>query len=225
DPAVAVPESAPQGSSEDGSAREGRTAGRLRVLRLLAFVVVPGLFVAVLAVGLMTTTAPRAAVGEQGPEFALPLLATPGTLTSAELRGSPVVVNVWASWCGPCREEAPVLEAAWRRYRGRGVRFLGVNVQDSQEDAQAFVREFGITFPSVRDTDLDLWRKLGVRGVPETFFLDHRWRFSGIGSGERLGTSGGGTRILGAIRPAVLESQIRLLLDAREPDAKEQDGR
>jgi cytochrome c biogenesis protein CcmG/thiol:disulfide interchange protein DsbE len=187
----------------------------VRVLRLLAFVVVPALFIAALAVGLVVTTAPRAVVGERGPDFALRLLGTPGTLGSEQLRGSPVVLNVWASWCAPCRKEAPVLEAAWRKYRRQGVRFVGVNVQDGEEDARGFVREFGITFPSVRDTELELWRKLGVRGVPETFFLDQRWRFSGIGSGERIGTSGGGTRILGAISPVVLESQIELLLEAR----------
>ncbi|MGH2690380.1 MAG: TlpA family protein disulfide reductase [Actinomycetota bacterium] len=189
----------------------------LRLVRVLAFVVVPALFVAVLAVGLATTTAPRAVVGEEAPAFALPLLEGSGTLASEELTGSPVVVNVWASWCIPCREEAPTLERAWRTYRKQGVRFVGVNVQDSREDAKAFVREFGITYPSVRDTDLELWRKLGVRGVPETFFIDHRWRFSGIASGNEVDSSAG-TRILGAITAPVLESQIQILLEARRTD-------
>lgn len=215
DPAVAGEQTAAAANPDtEASGARKPSPRRLRVLRLLAFVVVPALFVAVLAVGLVMTTAPRAVVGGSAPDFALPLLGGAGTLTSEELRDSPVVLNVWASWCVPCREEAPVLEAAWRKYRSRGVRFVGVNVQDSEEDARAFVREFGITFPSVRDTELELWRKLGARGVPETFFVDHRWRFSGIGSGEQIDASGG-TKVLGAIPAPVLESQIRILLAAR----------
>jgi cytochrome c biogenesis protein CcmG/thiol:disulfide interchange protein DsbE len=206
-------------SGEEASPSTTPQPGLVRLVRVLAFVVVPGLFVAVLAVGLLTTTAPRAVVGDDAPAFALPLLAGTGTLTSEELRGSPVVVNVWASWCIPCREEAPVLERAWRTYRKEGVRFVGVNVQDSREDAKAFVREFGITFPSVRDTELELWRKLGVRGVPETFFIDHRWRFSGIASGDEVDSSGG-TRVLGAVTAPVLDSQIQVLLEAKRTDRR-----
>jgi cytochrome c biogenesis protein CcmG/thiol:disulfide interchange protein DsbE len=212
DPAV-EPDHTAAHRAEEASVAGMPRPRTLRVLRLLAFVVVPGLFVAVLAVGLVMTTAPRAVVGERGPDFALPLLEGAGTLTSGELRGSPIVLNVWASWCIPCREEAPVLERAWRKYRSRGVRFVGVIVQDSEADAKAFVREFGITFPSVRDTNLELWGDLGVRGVPETFFLDHRWRLSGIGSGDEIDRSGG-TRILGAIPAPVLERQIAVLLEA-----------
>lgn len=216
DPAIAGHQPAASSGGDD-PAPVRRRPSPLRVLRVLAFVVVPAAFVAFLAVGLVKTTAPRAVVGERAPDFALPVLGSTATLTSQELRGSPVVVNFWASWCIPCREEAPVLERAWRTYQGKGVRFLGVNVQDGEEEAKAFVREFGITFPGVRDKELELWRKLGVRGVPETFFLDHRWRFSGIGSGQEIGTSGG-TRILGAIRPPVLESQIGALLETRRKD-------
>jgi hypothetical protein len=88
-----------------------------------------------------------------------------------------------------------MLERSWQKYKGQGVRIVGVNVQDSEADARAFVKKFGVTFPSVRDTDLKLWTKLGVRGLPETFFIDHSWTFVGIGSGKQLDSSGG-TKIL-----------------------------
>jgi hypothetical protein len=71
----------------------------------------------------------------------------------------------------------------------------------------------------VRDTELELWRKLGVRGVPETFFIDHRWRFSGIASGDEVDSSGG-TRVLGAVTAPVLDSQIQVLLEAKRTDRR-----
>ncbi|MBW3588722.1 MAG: TlpA family protein disulfide reductase [Actinobacteria bacterium] len=177
----------------------------------MTFLVVPSLFVAFLAVGLLGSS-PQELVGKSAPEFELPVLGSKEKLTSAELKGSPVVVNFWASWCIPCKEEAPTLEEKWRKYRAEGIRFVGVNVQDLEQDATAFVEEFGITFPSVRDTELELWNQFGVRGLPETFFIDHQWKFVSVGAGKEIGNRGA-TKILGAISPAVLESQIRALLE------------
>jgi cytochrome c biogenesis protein CcmG/thiol:disulfide interchange protein DsbE len=147
------------------------------------------------------------------------VLGSDDFLPSKDLAGQPVVINFWASWCVPCREEAPTLEQNWRKYKDQGVRFLGVNVQDSEDDARAFVEEFGITFPSVPDTDLKLWTKFGVRGLPETFFIDHSWTFVGIGSGRVLDNQGG-RKILGAIQPAVLQSQIQILLERKKGDRR-----
>jgi cytochrome c biogenesis protein CcmG, thiol:disulfide interchange protein DsbE len=197
---------------------EGTAAGqeasppRRTALRFALFVGLPALFVALLAAGLFIKTRPKAVAGTTAPDFALPLLGGPETLASRDLKGAPaVVVNFWASWCVPCREEAPNLEATWRQYRAQGVRFLGVNVQDSPEDALAFVKEFGISYPSVRDANLDLYGAFGVRGVPETFFLDLRWRFVSFARGVELG-SRGPTKILGAISRPVLRSRIEELL-------------
>jgi cytochrome c biogenesis protein CcmG/thiol:disulfide interchange protein DsbE len=201
-------------SEEEPQRQESKPfSRRIFWLRLLAFLIVPGLFVGVLVVGLIRAS-PRDLVGRSAPEFELPVLGSGKTLASRDLKGSPVIVNFWASWCVPCREEAPVLEQKWRKYQNHGVRFLGVNVHDAKEDALKFVREFGITFPSVRDVDLRLWTKFGVRGLPETFFIDHNWRFASVGAGEQIG-SRGAIKIWGAIRPAVLESQIQLLLERK----------
>lgn len=97
--------------------------------------------------------------------------AADGRVRLSELRGAPLVVNFWASWCDPCREEAPKLEEAWRNGRRRGVLMLGVNEQDAREDARAFVARFGFTFPQVRDATRDTARRWGVTGMPETFFV------------------------------------------------------
>lgn len=94
-----------------------------------------------------------------------------GRIDLAELRGSPVVVNFWASWCLPCRDEAPILNASSRAHAGKVV-FLGVNVQDLREDALAFSREFGTPYVSVRDRGNGTYEDYGLTGVPETYYLD-----------------------------------------------------
>ena len=85
------------------------------------------------------------------PGFALARLDGPGKLELASLRGRVVVLNFWASWCAPCKSEAPRLEAAWQRYRRQGVIVLGVDGQDFSGDAKRFMRKHGITYPNVHD--------------------------------------------------------------------------
>jgi cytochrome c biogenesis protein CcmG/thiol:disulfide interchange protein DsbE len=186
----------------------------VRIAKVLAFAVVPALFVGVVAFGFFKSADPGRRVGEKIPPFELPLLGKDERFSEENLRGSPTVINFWASWCLPCRDEAPTLEQKWRKYRDAGAVVLGVNVQDAEEDASAFVEQFGLTFPIVRDVQLELWRKLGVRGIPETFFLDHNSVFTGIGSLEQIGARGG-IKVLGAVEPAVLESQLKRLVERK----------
>lgn len=94
-----------------------------------------------------------------------------GRLSLAELRGSPVVVNFWASWCDPCRREAPLLEDSWRAARTDGVVFVGLNMQDARSDARRFLREFDVSYPNVREPDDATARTWGLTGLPETYFL------------------------------------------------------
>lgn len=98
-----------------------------------------------------------------------------GLLSLEELRGRPVVVNFWASWCIPCRDEAPILNASARAHRGDVV-FLGIDVQDLSWDALAFLREFDTPYVSVRDVENDTYENYGLTGVPETYFLDAEGR-------------------------------------------------
>jgi cytochrome c biogenesis protein CcmG/thiol:disulfide interchange protein DsbE len=146
----------------------------------------------------------------QAPEFELPLLGG-GTLTSAELKGDPVILNVWASWCGPCREEAPVFERIWRRHKGHGLRVIGVNTQDTDEAASDFVKDYGITYPIVRDAEQSLVEDLGLVGLPQTFFIDPEWQFLDSASGQRV-ASRGDTVVLGAISEEDLEARVAELL-------------
>ena len=173
-----------------------------------------GIGVAV-AVGLVVVLRPAEDSGgpKPAPEFELPLLAGEGTLSSRSLRGSPVVLNFFASWCAPCRDEAPLLQRAFERYRSQGVRFVGVNVQDTEDNAKRFVKEFGITFPVVKDYDQELRRDLNLLGLPQTIFITDDWTLSSVTAGDQLG-SVGGTATLGAISAEELTSRIEALLDS-----------
>ncbi|MBI2218734.1 MAG: TlpA family protein disulfide reductase [Candidatus Rokubacteria bacterium] len=119
---------------------------------------------------------PSPLVGRPAAEFTLATFSgEPLALESH--RGKVVVLNFWASWCYPaCYEEAPVLERNWRAYRDRGLVVIGVDIQDTAEAAQKFIRQFGLTFPNVRDVDGKVSIEYGIYGVPETFFLDRQGR-------------------------------------------------
>ena len=167
-------------------------------------------FIGVLAYGLMTS-APEVDAGARLPDFELPRLDTDGVLTDEDLRGRPVVVNFWASWCIPCREEARLLQASYEEYSDDGVVFLGVNIKDSTVDARGFIDEYDMTYPVVSDQDEDLARALGVNGIPETFFLDEDSVLVGSASGPRQ-EQRGGVQWLGPISEEALTTNIDILL-------------
>ncbi len=183
---------------------------RARLWRIV-FALVPAIaFIALLWFGLMRSGS-RATVGKTAPDFELPFTGSERTVSSDDLKGSPVVVNFWASWCIPCREEAPLLERTWREYRDDGVVFLGVNIKDAESDAESFIEKFGLTYPNVRDLNQELTRPFGVRGLPETFFIDHEWRFFGTVRGSEVGQEEG-TVVLGAISEDELVNNVELLV-------------
>jgi cytochrome c biogenesis protein CcmG/thiol:disulfide interchange protein DsbE len=94
------------------------------------------------------------------------------TISSADLLGKGVVLNFWASWCDPCRDEAELLEATWRREQGNDIIFLGLDYLDQEPAALAYLEEFGITYPNGPDLQSAAARSYGIKGVPETFFID-----------------------------------------------------
>jgi cytochrome c biogenesis protein CcmG, thiol:disulfide interchange protein DsbE len=108
------------------------------------------------------------------PAFSLPRLTGKGKISLDSYRGKAVVVNFWASWCVPCKTEAPLLESAWRKYRDRGLVVLGVNSQDLSSDARRFARQVGWTYPLVRDGAGDTLGPYAVAAFPETFFVDRK---------------------------------------------------
>jgi cytochrome c biogenesis protein CcmG/thiol:disulfide interchange protein DsbE len=113
-----------------------------------------------------------ACTGEVSDSTVPPLPATNADEVAVllETSTSPVIINIWASWCIPCRSEAPLLERAFSRY-GDEIRFVGVNVADTQSGAQSFIAEFGLSFENLFDAPRSVPAALGGSGVPQTYFF------------------------------------------------------
>jgi cytochrome c biogenesis protein CcmG/thiol:disulfide interchange protein DsbE len=109
--------------------------------------------------------------GSRAPDFTAPLLRGGGSESLSDLRGKPVVLNFWASWCVPCKDEAPLLRQAYAAY-GSKVHFLGVDVRDGLTSALAFERANRVAYPSVRDEGFQIGDDYGLTGQPESFFID-----------------------------------------------------
>jgi len=109
----------------------------------------------------------------QAPEFSVSLYSGE-SLRLVDLRGRPVMVNFWASWCPPCRDEAPLLEQTWRAYRDRGVTFVGLDIWDTEQDARTFMRKYDITYLNGPDDGGRIAIDYGLTGIPETFFIDRQ---------------------------------------------------
>jgi cytochrome c biogenesis protein CcmG/thiol:disulfide interchange protein DsbE len=122
-------------------------------------------------------------IAAQAPAFVLTLFDG-NSLHSKDFVNKAVLLNFWASWCVPCRAEAVALENAWRKYKDRGVVFIGVNIQDKEENARAFMKEFGITYLNGPDASGKIAIDYGVWGIPETFFLDPQGRITYKHAGE-----------------------------------------
>jgi cytochrome c biogenesis protein CcmG/thiol:disulfide interchange protein DsbE len=119
------------------------------------------------------------------PSSVLPVLGGAGTRSVADLRGKVVVLNFWASWCGPCKGETPVLERAHKTLQGSGAgTVLGVTYDDSTTASMRFVKDQGMSFPSVRDVGTKLAKRYGTTYVPETFVIDRRGRIVALKRGQ-----------------------------------------
>ncbi len=115
---------------------------------------------------------------------AMPVLGASGQRSLVSLRGKVVVLNFWASWCAPCREEAPLLERAQSSLEHHDATVLGVTYLDASPDSEGFVRSYHLTYPMLRDTTGDFARAYGTNQVPESFLIDRQGRIVAISRGE-----------------------------------------
>jgi cytochrome c biogenesis protein CcmG, thiol:disulfide interchange protein DsbE len=153
---------------------------------VLAVLAVVGL----LTFGLLSKGSSGVALGEVAPSAPLPRLEGSGEGSLADYRGRWVLVNFWASWCVPCKQEAPALEAFQRRHGGKSFTVLGIDSRDLSGDGRAFVRRYGLSYPQLRDGNGDAAHSFGTTGVPENFLIAPdgrlRWLLRGPVDAEYL---------------------------------------
>lgn len=139
-----------------------------------SFIAVLGVLaiVGLLVFGLISKGSSGVAVGDPAPSGALPELEGGGSGSLADYRGRWVLVNFWASWCVPCRAEAPALERFQRQHGGRGFTVLGVDSRDLSGDGVDFVDRYGLSYPQLRDGDGGYAHDYGTTGVPESYLVD-----------------------------------------------------
>ncbi len=168
----------PENAPVKGSVRNNK-----RRRRILIFCVVSLFNVGLLALILtqLLTPAPSAGsdplVGRPAPDFSLAMLrpdTEKSALSLSNFKGKPVVLNFWASWCAPCKEEVPLLENTWKQLQtqGKDVVLLGIDYQDSNSDALSFLQLYSITYPVVLDTDGSVALKFSVTSLPQTIFIN-----------------------------------------------------
>lgn len=147
---------------------------RIAVFGLIALSIVS--LISILAWGLSikqpsSSLSGHVVVNKPAPDFSLKTFEE-GDLTLSELHGNPIVINFWASWCFPCRQEASLLEKTWREYHEHNISFVGIAVQDSDQGARKHLSEFQITYPNARDQDGRVSIDYGIVGMPATFFIN-----------------------------------------------------
>ncbi len=146
-----------------------------KIISTAALAILIFAFFALLAFGLANKSSPtgrsgETRIGKPAPAFSMTLLDG-GEFRLDDYAGHPLVINFWASWCPPCRDESPGFERIWRKYQDDGILFLGVNIQDTEPDAAEYVQEFGLTFLNGRDPEGKITVEYGVIGLPVTFFI------------------------------------------------------
>jgi cytochrome c biogenesis protein CcmG/thiol:disulfide interchange protein DsbE len=146
-----------------------------RIIGVTVALAVVGFVVFVMAKGFGTDphAVPFLMAGKPAPAFKIKRLDAPGELSLEDLKGKPIVMNFWATWCQPCKQEQPVLDWAAENYKDR-VHFVGVVFEDTEQNTRSFIQQFGVTYPQVYDPKSTVAVDYGVSGVPETYFINRQ---------------------------------------------------
>ena len=167
----------------DDEMSEGHVVRRRNTVSTVVSVVVGLGLLALVIYAFLSSRGGRPQPGDPAPSFSLALLDG-SEVSLNDLRGQVVVLNFWASWCLPCRQEAPELQRAWEMYEDRGVIFLGVTFKDAEDVSRDFIQEFGLTYPNGIDLKGRISRSYGVIAVPETFIIDGDGKIAWFHIGE-----------------------------------------
>ncbi|OGO42358.1 MAG: hypothetical protein A2Z04_05190 [Chloroflexi bacterium RBG_16_57_9] len=165
-----------------GQEKSKATSGRSTLTQVIVVVVVLAI-VAFFAYGLRFRGDPGPKIGQPASSFSLTTFDG-RQIALNDLKGKVVVVNFWASWCKPaCWDEAPDLERTWRKYKDRGVMFIGIDYVDTESEGLAFLKNFDITYPNGPDLGSKISQVYRVKGVPETVVIDKSGKIAAIGRG------------------------------------------
>ena len=158
---------------------------RRRIPAFAIVMVIGVLFLGGLLAVMLIKPPQKALCDDAAPEWSLGLFPEykgglpTDTINLADFRGQGVVLNFWASWCGPCEEEAALLEATWQKYKDKGVVFVGVDYLDQDPAAKRYLQKFDISYPNGPDLASKISKRYTIRGVPETFFIDPEGKIVG----------------------------------------------
>jgi cytochrome c biogenesis protein CcmG/thiol:disulfide interchange protein DsbE len=192
---ITLPEQTPETGAAVAPTNRKRS---VRIWQTVFVLILVG-FVTLLALRLVQTNQSEHRADGVAPEFTFTTFEGE-TISLSDLRGQGVVLNFWASWCDPCRDEAALLEATWRREQDNGIVFIGLDYLDQEPAAKAYLEEFDITYPSGPDLQSAAARRYGIKGVPETFFIDPQGNIAEL-----------------VIGPIVSEARLDELLDQIRP--------